>query len=83
MSSEFRVNCQLSSHLTLSITQSRLALLPSVCSTAPEDLSVLAGWECSQEAGVCGPGAVCCEGVCHGLPTLNQTLSDQCPAGRL
>ena len=59
------------------------AQLEAVCSRAPPDLALLAGTSCRGEAGLCGPGALCCEGECLGLPALNSTLSSDCPPGRL
>ena len=57
-------------------------MLDSVCTTAPDDLAELAGGQCDIDPGVCGPGGVCCDGLCHGLPSLNVTLSIDCPVGR-
>ena len=59
------------------------AQLEAVCSLAPPDLALLAGTDCRGEAGLCGPGSLCCGGQCHGLPGLNTTLSSDCPPGRL
>ena len=59
-----------------------LPMIDSVCSEAPEDLSDIAGADCSLDPGECGPGAVCCDGTCLGLPTINQTMSTDCPPGR-
>ena len=59
------------------------AQLEAVCSSAPPDLAELVGTDCRGEAGLCGPGSLCCGGQCHGLPGLNATLSSDCPPGRL
>lgn len=56
-------------------------LATGVCDTVPQDLVTIAGSDCSLDPGQCGRGAICCDGVCHGLPSLNQTLTSDCPPG--
>lgn len=57
--------------------------LEEVCARAPSDLADLTGSDCTGDPGLCSPGSLCCEGRCHGLPSINITLSSDCLPGRL
>ena len=71
--------CLVNYNTTLSVD----AQLESVCAAVPLDLAKLAGSDCSQDPAVCSMGSVCCDGLCHGLPTQNETLFDSCIPGTL
>ena len=78
--SDGRRHC-FSSNTSSPLTTAQTLQLETTCRQIPGDLQESAGADCSAHPSVCSGGAVCCQGVCHGLPSMATITTDGCLPG--